>query len=489
LSIDPRAPAVVGVGTVTQRDPSDGATAVELMVAAVEAAARERGARELARRASLVLVPRGTWTDPDPARSVVERIGARGALTVLGEIGVLQQTLITRACSAVAEGKAEAVVICGGEDKNRARQAGRGGAPVGPGTPASSARQPDEVLAPEGPLMPRLEAERHLAVPARQYAVIESALAHEDGLSPAESRREIAGMWASFAEVAASSAEAWDRSRPSPDEIATAGPANRMVSAPYTKLMCSQWNVDQAGAILVASVGAALDAGVARGDLVFPVSASESNHVTPLSRRRLLGRWPSFASTARKALSDAGAGLDDLGLIDLYSCFPSAVRVQARELGLPAGRQLTLTGGMTFGGGPLNNYVLQSTSAMVRHLRDGRAGTGLVTTVSGLLSKPAAAVWSSEPPQHGYRSADTTRQDAARADEMPLSPDATGRARVHGCTVPFERGEPLLAVAVLELADGSRTVASCEDPETIASMLEEDWVGRQVSITEPGRFR
>ena len=82
----------------------------------------------------------------------------------------------------------------------------------------------------------------------------------------------------------------------------------------------------------------------------------------------------------------AGAGswpasrVDDVAHVDLYSCFPSAVQIGATELGLGLDRQLTVTGGLTFAGGPLNNYVMHSIATMVGVLRErsrrGRAVLG-----------------------------------------------------------------------------------------------------------------
>ena len=100
--------------------------------------------------------------------------------------------------------------------------------------------------------------------------------------------------------------------------------------------------------------------------------------------------------------------------VDLYSCFPVAVEVQARELGIAPHRDLTLTGGMTFGGGPFNNYSLQGAAAMVRHLAGGdEPGVGLTTAVSGLLTKPAAVLWSAAAPATPYATLEVT--DRARA--------------------------------------------------------------------------
>ena len=39
------------------------------------------------------------------------------------------------------------------------------------------------------------------------------------------------------------------------------------------------------------------------------------------------------------------------------------------ELGLPEDRELTVTGGLTFGGGPLNDYVMHSVARTVDLLR------------------------------------------------------------------------------------------------------------------------
>ena len=59
---------------------------------------------------------------------------------------------------------------------------------------------------------------------------------------------------------------------------------------------------------------------------------------------------------------------------DIYSCFPVAVSVVARELGIGAelsdGAQLTVTGGLPFHGGPGSNYSMHGVVAMVAKLRE-----------------------------------------------------------------------------------------------------------------------
>ena len=71
---------------------------------------------------------------------------------------------------------------------------------------------------------------------------------------------------------------------------------------------------------------------------------------------------------------------------------------------------LSVTGGMTFGGGPLNNFVFQATVRMAKLLRSRPDEVGLVTTVSGMLTKQACALWSTAANPDGWVCADVTEQ-------------------------------------------------------------------------------
>ena len=52
-------------------------------------------------------------------------------------------------------------------------------------------------------------------------------------------------------------------------------------------------------------------------------------------------------SAARLALDQAGVTLHDVAMMDIYSCFPSAVQIALKEIGISATdpRGLTVTGG------------------------------------------------------------------------------------------------------------------------------------------------
>ena len=332
MSIDPRAPVIVGVGAITQHasDAADALDAFELLAQATERAGTDSGSGELLARIDLVLAPRGIWSYRDPGRVVAERFGASDVRSVVGEIGVLQQSLLTRAARAIADGDADVVLVCGTEAKHRALLAAKAGRRAR--RPDPSRTDPDEVLQPVGDILTRTEIERELAVPAHQYASIESAIAHVEGRTPVEQRRHVAELWARFAAVAAGNPDAWDRRGLSADAIGTPGPGNRPIATPYTKLLCSQWNVDQAAAIVLTATETADALGISRDRRVFAHAAAESNQMVPLPYRAEIHRWPAFEAVV-DALGLTGPGAELPSIVDLYSCFPAAVQVQARALG------------------------------------------------------------------------------------------------------------------------------------------------------------
>jgi acetyl-CoA C-acetyltransferase len=445
VPVHPRLPVLAAWGTA--HDHEGALEAVDL----VEAAARRavEATPGLGAAVDLVLVPQGMWRYGDLGRLVAERLGAPGARTVLAELGVLQQTLLTRAAEDVAAGRADVVLVCGGEA--RARSAG------GPPAETPSSGPPDEVLRPASEIITRLEIERGLALPAASYAVIDTALAVADGDDTETHRRRLGALWSGFSAVAAGNPDAWDRIPYGPDDITTPGPGNRMIATPYTKRLCSQWNVSSAAALLVCSAEAARGHGVPDDGWVFPVAAAESNAMIPLTARRDLHRSAGFALAGARALELAGTTADEIDHLDLYSCFPAAVRVQARELGIDGERPLTVTGGMTFAGGPLNNYVLQSTAAMADRLRGAGSATGLVTTISGMLTKQAVAVWSSTPPA-AFRSAEVGDDTHRATPTVEVVDEADGEGRVVGWTTLHERGTPTATLEVVDLPGGRRTV-------------------------------
>jgi acetyl-CoA C-acetyltransferase len=142
---------------------------------------------------------------------------------------------------------------------------------------------------------------------------------------------------------------------------------------------------------------------------------------------------------------------------------------------------------MTFGGGPLNNFVFQATVRMAQLLRSQPGEIGLVTTVSGMLTKQACALWSTVPNPQGWVHSDVTGQVREATDIRELVADYRGEGVVAGYTVLFQGSNAWRAVAVFDLPDGRRTVAYSEQPDLLQAMQEREFCGQRFALAE-GRF-
>ena len=500
-ALDPRMPVLVGVGTA-----SGDVEAAELMVRAARDAGVDSGAPVLLARVDRVVVPRGTWSYPDPGRLVAAAIGAPRAQTVLADVGISQQTLINGLLRAISAGDVSVALLVGGEAKAREARAARAaraeGATTDPGSGAVAVAravgraggpavvatetdqgdaEPDVHLRPTTELVARPEIDAGLWTPVEQYALIESALRAAEAVSVPEHRREVAELLARFNAVAGTNPEAAFPAPLSADEIATFGPANRPLAFPYGKWHASQWTVDQGAALLLCSVEAARSAGVPTDRWVFPLVGLESDHAVALTRRRHLHRWPAMAVLRAAAEQHLGGAVADLPHQEVYSCFPSAVRVQQRELGLAVDGTPTVTGGMAFAGGPFNSFVLHATVEIARRIR-AQGGRGLVTTVSGLLTKPGLAVWGAVPGDGPALVADLTQEVAAATEQVEVVSGFHGEASVVACTVTYDGLEPANLVAVLDTPDGDRVIARSNDRELVVQATQVELIGRRFAV-------
>jgi len=455
------------------------------MIDAIARAAEGAGATALLARADSIRVPRGFWSYPDPGRIVAEAFAARDARTEIAELGVLQTTLFGDAARSIQSGEAEIVLVVGGEARDRERVFTRAGRPATYSSQAAGT-VPDVVRAPAAEILHRLEIERGIAMPVQQYAMIENALRARDGQSVADHRRDVAALWARMSRVAAGNPSAWSRRALSADEIAEPSPTNRMLAFPYTKLHNSQWNVDQAAGAILCSVGAARRAGVPEDRWIFPLAVAESNHMLPLCERAELGSSLGFHLAGERALEAAGTSADEIPLLELYSCFPVAVRIQMRELGIPPDREVTATGGMAFAGGPLNNFVLQAIARVVEQMRAGEGESALVTAVSGMLTKQGVSMWGLRPPEHGFRVDDVSAAVESATRRVPVEAGYIGRARIATYTILHEGDEARRAVLLCDTPSGSRTIASVDSTVDVDALEEREVIGGEVRISSPG---
>lgn len=470
-------PVLVGVAAVQQKldDYRQSLEPVALMERALRSAAADAGSADLLHRADEIMVPKSMWGYSDPGRLLAHAFGANAATTLLAELGILQQTLLSRACQRIAAGEAEVVLVTGGEARYRAVCAGRAGAEASEIQQAGI--EPDVTLRPQEEMWSSVETDAGLGMPVGYYAILDSALRFKQGLSLEAHRDQMAQMYARLSQLAADNPDAWSRQAVPKEVIREHSASNRMLAFPYTKLHNSQWNVDQAAGLILCSTQIAEELGIGREKWIFPRAFTESNLMSVVASRKDLGASHGFRIAGQAAMQLAGVDFGQLRLCELYSCFPYAIRAQLHEFGMDTNHNVSVTGGMTFGGGPLNNFVFQALVRMAKLLRQNPGEIGLVTTVSGLLTKQACALWSATPGADGWAYADVTEQVREQSETCVLVSNFTGKGLVAGYTVLYQGMEPWRAVAVLDLPDGRRTVAYSEDRQLMAQMMTQECCG------------
>ena len=147
-----------------------------------------------------------------------------------------------------------------------------------------------------------------------------------------------------------------------------------------------------------------------------------------------------------------------------------------------------MTGGLTFAGGPWNNCVMHAIATVMSDLRDRPGETGLVWANGGYATKHAFGVYSTRPPVGQFRHESPQDEiDALPQRELALPADAAGPAAIEAYTVMHARdGAPELAIATCLLADGRRAWGTSGDGAVTDALLEGEWVGTAVTLTDDG---
>ncbi len=490
MALDPRTPVLVGAGQAVQRAEGvdDARSPAALMADAARQAAADAGLSAVPDPDSIRIVELYSWRYRDPARAVADELGvttAETALTTAG--GNSPQMLVNATAAEIQAGRLDLALLAGGEtwrSRGRARRAG-----VKPDWP----RYPDDPtrrIGSELDMSHPAEVALEITMPVQVYPMFETALRAEAGEDLDTHQVRISELWARFSEVASTNPYAWVRERLSAEEIRAVGPDNRMIGLPYPKYMNSNNDVDLAAAVLLCSVERARALGVAEDRWVFPRAGADCHDHLFVSHREDLRSSPAVRVGGRAALALAGLGIDDVDLVDLYSCFPSAVQIGAAALGLPTdgSRSLTRTGGLTFAGGPWNNYSMHGIATVARELREGAGQTALVWANGGYCTKHGFGVYATSPPADGFRTVEPQDEiDALPRRGVAEGDAAAGTVTVEAYSVMHDRdGAPEIAYAACLLPDGRRAWGRSPDPDVAKAMCAGEWVGRSVRLDPVG---
>ena len=487
MTIEPRTPVLIGTGQALQRAEGldDARDPVALMVEAITLAASDAGLSSVPNPDAIRVVSLLSWKYGNPAQFIAEDLGLTPrevGLSAMG--GNTPQTLVNAASRQILAGELDLVILTGGEaTRTRARYNKVGLTPDWRTTDTTPTPVSEDLTM----NMPE-ELARKIMMPIQIYPLFETALRAQAGRSVADHQVYISELYARFSAVAATNPYAWSKKQYTAEEIRTTSDTNRMIGFPYPKLMNSNNDVDMSAALILCSAEKATALGVPRDRWIFPQSGSDAHEHAFISHRNHFYDTPAIELAGRRVLELAGLTINDIDLVDLYSCFPSAVQLGAKSLGLDINGQLTRTGGLQFGGGPWNNYVMHAIATVATELRSGVGATGLVWANGGYTTKHAFGVYATTPPKNGFAYDYPQDQiDALPRRSLASPADAAGEMTIEGYSVMHDReGNPERSIASCILADGRRAWADTTDVGIGRDMCINEWVGRTVRADDSG---
>lgn len=490
MAIDPRTPVIIGVGQQLQRvdDPLSALAPAPFIAEAVRAAVTDAGLSSTPAVDSIRVVSFLSWRYRDPGRFIAAELGISPKETVITTMGGNStQSLINATAKEIQQGDVDVVILCGGETSRTRKRARNTGIDL-PWPEVPESVTPTRIMGEELVMNHEYELSRRIVAPIQIYPIFESALRAKAGRSIEDHNLHLGRLWSKFSEVAASNPYAWIRTPMTPEEIITTGPNNRMIGLPYTKVMNSNNDVDQSAAMIMCSAEAAQRLGVSRDKWVFPLAGTDCHEHKYISERQTFTETPAIELGGRTVLELAQTSIDEIDIIDLYSCFPSAVQLGASSLGLSLDRQLTRTGGLSFAGGPWNNYVMHAVATVVGELRSRPGEKGLIWANGGYATKHAFGIYSTTPPNDGFKHAYPQDPiDALPRRNMIDIGASEGPVTIEAYTVMHDRdGNPERAIATCLRSDGARAWGISEDPDTAIGMCQGEWVGRTAKLDALG---
>ncbi len=462
-----RIPVIVGVGQINDRteNDADSMNSFDLMKAALEAADDDAGGGWLAKLDSLAVVAQLSFPNlGDVSRRLAEALGAtprvcRQTPYPSGDSPIL---LLNEAADRIAAGDIEIGAIVGGEALRTAArlakaQASESSTNVVRGAAARGAR----------PLRRRYG----IVAPVDIYPLYENACRAAWGQSLDDAQQETAQIWSLFSHVAADNPNAWLRRPLAPADILMRSASNRQIAFPYTKLMVANASVNQGAGFIVSSLARAKAMRVPDDQLIFVGAGAAAREPGDILARDRFDRSSSMEAVIRNTLTFNNISRNDLACVEFYSCFPCIPKLARRALGWPADRPATVSGGLTFGGGPVGNYMSHAVAAMVLRMRqEGRHG--LLFANGGFATTNHAIILSREAPNVPLHSFDVQGEaDAMRGPVPPLLEDYAGPASIETYTVFYDRvGAPTFGVVIARTPGGARIIcrASGDDAETLA---------------------
>jgi acetyl-CoA C-acetyltransferase len=333
-------------------------------------------------------------------------------------------------------------------------------------------------------------AQYGLIIPTDVYPLYENATRAAWGQTLAEAQAESGEIWAGMSRVAANNPTAWLRNELSAGEVTSADADNRPIAFPYQKRMVANSSVNQGAAFFVTSLAKARAAGIAEDRIIYVGMGAAAHTPHNLLKRDQYASSAAIDVTLEQALKRNGLTTAELTDVELYSCFPCIPKMARRVIGWPVDRPITAFGGLTFGGGPIGNYMSHAVASMVDKLRRDK-GTALLFANGGYATHNHAIVISSEPLPHASFPHDfdcNVEAKARRGHVAEVDGDYQGPAAIETYTLFYKRdGSVRFGSIIARTPEDKRVLAKvpAEDEAMIAFLTD----GKVEAVGSRGRVR
>jgi len=480
-------PIIVGIAQFTQyKDTSQPLDPLSLIVKTSIKALEDTQSKEIVDFIDAVyMVNINSWSYEDAPSELSKVIGINPTTKVyLPDGGNTPQMLVNRAAKAIMAGLNRSILITGGEALYSRIQEKKGKIKLN-----WSKRENPKYM--EGTIWDGINAFENrygLKYPPYTYSLFETAFRAALGRNLKDHINYLGKLFEHFSNIASRNPYSWTKTSFSAPEIVNATPNNRYITHPYTKRMCSNLFVDQAATILITSKSFADELNIDKNLWVYPMGGADLNNVHEITQRPKLYDSPATREGVKLALKQAGLTIEDIDKFDIYSCFPSIVEIIMKEIGISDAdpRDLTVTGGLPYFGGPWSNYSLHAIVNTVNIIRNNRSLKVMVIANGGYNTKQSIGIYGSESSRKSWGVCDDKEiQQSILEDVLPPPVErANGKLIIEGYTITYNRnGQPESGIVIGKLESGYRTIALIKsEPNELEILVKQELVGKKCII-------
>ena len=500
-NIHPNTPIIIGVGQLTEPVPEnlqEASSHVDIAAKASAIALADAQNASLAQHIDVIATVR-FFTDSHPTfrspfggsnnvpRSIAKRINANPEKAIYDCVGGdAPQKLVAEFAEKLANGSCEVVLLTGGEAMANTKAAQKQKITLDWNEQIEGSLEDRGISS--GRLITGTEFVHQVVLPMQYYGLMENARRADLKQDLASYSKDMGEEFSQLTKIAANNIHAVDRKEYTAEELITPAKDNPLIIAPYTKRLIAKDRVNQGAAILLTTVGKAIELGIDQDKWIFLHSYTDVKDRVLLERNQL-GHSKAMEESLHGALAAIDKKQIDIKHFDIYSCFPIVVSECRSILGIDKkdSRPLSQTGGLPYFGGPGNNYSMHGIASLVETLRQDRGSFGLAYANGGWMSKHAVGIYSTTPTTDEWTVQESInlQKNVDSDTKFTVDPFPNGPAILETYTAHYFKGFPVKAIVVGRLKhNNKRFYASTPmaDSNTVQELVKGTALGQTIYV-------